>query len=261
LDIWCARRFDGLVDPLPIALVGLLAGAVFGLFGAGGSAFATPMLALAGVPGALAVATPLPAMLPSSLAAARRYLRTGNLDRRVARLAVLGGVPGSVAGALASGVVDGRWLLVLSGVLLLVVGARVLLPDPAGHAGRCDRRRGSDGLVVALAAGIGFLTGLLANGGGFLLVPAFVVVLGLRAGVASGTSMVAVGALAVPTLLVHWHLGHVDWRIAAVFGLGSLPGSVLGARAAQHVPPALARRTFGALLVAFAAWFLAVQVG
>lgn len=253
------RSLNG-VALLPVLLAGLGAGTVFGLFGAGGSAFATPVLALLGMPGALAIATPLPAMLPTSLAGARRYLRSGNLDRRVARLAVVGGLPGTVLGALASSVVDGSRLVLLSGVLLLVVGARVLLPDPAGHADRCEARRDSTPLVLALAFGVGLLTGLLANGGGFLLVPAFVVLLGLSAGRASGTSMVAVGALALPTLLVHWQLGHIDWPVALVFGLGSLPGSLLGARAAEDIPTDIARRLFGALLVGFAIWFLFRQL-
>lgn len=248
------------VEPLPILLAGLAAGTVFGLFGAGGSAFATPMLALIGLPGVMAIATPLPAMLPASIAGARRYLRSGNLDRRVASLAVLGGLPGTVIGALASSVVDGTWLIVLSGVLLAVVGARVLLPDPAGHADRCEARRTSTGIVVSLAFAVGLLTGLLANGGGFLLVPAFVVLLGLSTGMAAGTSMVAVGVLALPTLLVHWQLGHIDWPVALVFGLGVLPGSLVGAHAAQHVPTDIGRRVFGVLLVAFSAWFLFRQL-
>lgn len=248
------------VELVPILFVGLAAGTVFGLFGAGGSAFATPMLALAGVPGVIAVASPLPALLPASIAGARRYLRSGNLDRRVATLAVAGGVPGTIAGALASSLVGGSWLVALSGALLLVVGARVLLPDPAGHRERCTARRERTPVVVAVAFGVGVLTGLLANGGGFLLVPAFVVLLGLSVGMASGTSMVAVGFLAVPTLLVHWQLGHIDWPIALVFGLGVLPGSLVGARAAERIPADRARRAFGILLVAFATWFLLRQL-
>jgi uncharacterized membrane protein YfcA len=259
LDIWIRWELDHPVDLLPILLVGLLAGTVFGLFGAGGSAFATPMLVLAGVPGAFAIATPLPALLPASLAGAHRYLRAGNLDRRVAALAVLGGLPGTIVGALASSLVSGSWLVLLSGALLLVVGARVLLPDPAGHGARCEARRERSAAVVAVAFAVGLLTGLLANGGGFLLVPAFVVLLGLSAAVASGTSMVAVGFLALPTLLVHWQLGHIDWPLALVFGIGVLPGSLFGARASERIPAERARQAFGVLLVVFATCFLARQ--
>ena len=99
---------------LLILLAGVAAGGVFGLFGAGGSAFATPMLALAGVPGAIAIATPLPALLPASVVSARRQLRSGNLDHRVATLVVAGGLPGAIVGALASSQVAGRTLLLLS---------------------------------------------------------------------------------------------------------------------------------------------------
>ena len=243
--------------PVPlILLAGAVAGTVFGIFGAGGSAFATPMLALAGVPGAVAVATPLPALLPASVLSARRQLRSGNLDTRIAWLVVAGGVPGAALGALGSSLVSGQALLVGSGVLLLVVGARVLLPDPADHLDRTAMWRESTALVVAPAFAIGVLSGLLANSGGVLLVPMFILLLGLTAARAAGTSIVAAGALSIPTLLVHTSLGHVDWTVALVFGLGMLPGSLAGSRASERIPVALARRMFGVALVAFAVWFL-----
>ena len=243
--------------PVPlILLAGAVAGTVFGIFGAGGSAFATPMLALAGVPGAVAVATPLPALLPASVLSARRQLRSGNLDTRIAWLVVAGGVPGAALGALGSSLVSGQALLVGSGVLLLVVGARVLLPDPADHLDRTAMWRESTALVVAPAFAIGVLSGLLANSGGVLLVPMFILLLGLTAARAAGTSIVAAGALSIPTLLVHTSLGHVDWTVALVFGLGMLPGSLAGSRASERIPVALARRMFGVALVGFAVWFL-----
>src|SRR5437879_341697 len=119
------------------------------MFGAGGSAFATPVLALLGVPGALAIAAPLPAVFTASLAGGSRCLRSGNLDRRLAGLAVAGGLPGTVLGALASTAIGDHRLLVLSGVMLFAVGARVMLPDRPGHAARAAVRRGRGGLVVS----------------------------------------------------------------------------------------------------------------
>ena len=239
-----------------VLLAGLGVGVVFGMFGAGGSAFATPILALIGVPGVIAVASPLPAMLPASVAGARRYLKSGNLDKRIAKLAVIGGVPGTVIGALVSRLVSGQYLLVLSGVMLLVVGVRMLIPDAEGHKDRSASRRERSGLVLGATFLVGFLTGLLANGGGFLLVPLFVVVLGLTTGKAAGTSMVAVGVLTIPTLITHWALGHIDWRIALVFAVGVVPASLLGARISSVMPAAKARMAFATLLVVFAVWFL-----
>lgn len=244
------------MDVTWIVIAGLGVGTVFGMFGAGGSAFATPVLALLGVPATIAVASPLPAMIPASFAGARRYLRAGVLDTRTAKLAVAGGVPGTVLGAFASSWVGGTALLVASGVMLLVVGARLLSPDPTGQQARADARRGRAGFVIVLAFAIGILTGLLANGGGFLLMPAFILVLGLSATKAAGTSMVAVGALTIPTLAIHIGLGHVDWTVALAFAAGLIPGSLTGARVATRLPAEVTRRAFGIGLVAFAAIFL-----
>ena len=242
-----------------IAPAGFGVGVVFGLFGAGGSAVATPVLALLGVPGIVAVASPLPAVLPASIVGARRYIRSGNLDARTARLAIEGGLPGTVAGALVSGALGGHKLLLLSGVLLLVLGARIVLPDRRRSAARAAARRDNTGLIVGASFVIGVLTGLLANSGGFLLVPLFMLVLGLSARRAAGTSLVAVGVLIVPTLVTHWALGHIDWSVALLFAVGAIPGSVIGSAAAQHLPMGVARRLFGLFLVGFALLFLAVQ--
>lgn len=245
---------------LEIAVAGIAIGIVFGMFGAGGSAFATPILALIGVPGVIAVASPLPAMIPASAAGARRYLKEGNLDRRIAALSIAGGVPGALIGAWLSKLVGGDHLLVLSGLMLLVVGVRILLPDTKGAAGRAAARRDRSGLVIAAAFTVGFLTGLLANGGGFLLVPLYVIVLGLTAVRSAGTSMVVVGVLTIPTLATHWALGHIDWTVALIFAAGVVPASILGARISQHVDAVKARRAFGVLLVAFSVWFLIRQL-
>ncbi len=216
---------------------GLGVGVLFGMFGAGGSAFATPVLALLGVPGLVAVAAPLPAMVPAAAAGARRYWRSGELDRRTAGLAVAGGVPGTVVGAVTSSFVGGASLLVLSGFMLLAVGARMLVHDRVGAQARGDARRNNTALVVGATFAVGFLTGLLANGGGFLLVPLFVLGLGMTTRTAAGTSMVAVGALTIPTLITHAGLGHIDWTIAVLFAIGLLPGSIIGSNLSQHIDP------------------------
>lgn len=245
---------------LEYVIAGLGVGVVFGMFGAGGSAFATPVLALFGVPPLMAVASPLPAMLPAAFTGARRYLRADNLDRRVAKLAIIGGVPGALIGALASALVGGNRLLVLSGLMLLAIGIRLLMRDASGAAARCSARRNNTGLVIGSSLGVGLLTGLLANGGGFLLVPLFVLVLGLTAVEAAGTSMVVVGILTIPTLITHWALGHIDWTVASGFAAGLIPAAAIGSRMAQHIPPARSRLAFGTMLVAFATWFLVHQL-
>ena len=254
-------------DGVVVAMVGLGAGLLYGLFGAGGSAFATPILALVGVPPVLAVASPLPATIPAALAGAWSYRRVGALDTDVARRALLAGVPAAIAGAVATRWVGGHALLLLSGTVLLAAGVRLAVPaigdQPAGHpAGHPAGRRPHRAVLVPVAcAVIGFVAGLLANSGGFLLVPFFLVVVGLDMRAAAATSLLVAAALTVPTAAVHVALGHVDWRVAALTGAGLVPGSVIGSRLAHVCPQDRLRQTFGVALVAFAVWFIAQTVG
>ncbi len=245
------------MPPWPeVTAAGAVIGVLFGLFGVGGSSFATPVLGLLGVPGLIAVAAPLPATIPAAIAGAAAYVRRKELDRGVARWSIVGGVPATVVGALLSASVGGKALLVASGVVLAVVGVRILAPvtSAARLAGRARRRAA---VVVPAAAGIGFFTGLLANGGGFLLVPLFVLVLGLTMPESAGTSLVVIAVLSVPTLATHWALGHIDWAVAAAFAGGAIPGAVAGSRLAAHLPAERLRRGFGVLLIGFAVYFTA----
>jgi len=184
--------------PWPLIVpAGAGVGVLLGLFGVGGSAFATPVLALLGVRGVLAVASPLPATMPAALSGVWTYLRAKDLDWEVARWSITGAVPATIAGGLASSYVGGNSLLIASGIVLAVIGVRILRPtSPAAQADGVARRRA--GVVVTAAIGVGLFTGLLANGGGFLLVPLYLITLGLAMRTAAGTSLIVVAALAAP---------------------------------------------------------------
>ena len=241
-----------------VTAAGLVVGVLFGLFGVGGSSFATPALGLLGVPGLIAVAAPLPATIPAALIGMIAYLRRHQVEWPVARWSIYGGVPATVVGALLSKYVGGRPLLIASGVVLAAVGVRLLLPLPDSSLAGLARRRAS--FVVPAAAAIGLFTGLLANGGGFLLVPLFVVVLGLTMPESAGTSLVVIAALSIPTLATHWALGHINWTVAAAFALGSIPGAAIGSRLTQRLPATSMKRGFGTLLIVFAVYFVGRQI-
>ncbi|MGH9273732.1 MAG: sulfite exporter TauE/SafE family protein [Acidimicrobiales bacterium] len=241
-----------------VTAAGVIVGVLFGLFGVGGSSFATPALGLLGVPGLLAVAAPLPATIPAALVGMVTYVRRRQVEWPVARWSILGGVPGTVVGALCSRYVGGRGLLIASGVVLALVGARILFPLPEQRLALRERRRAA--IVVPAAAAIGLVTGLLANGGGFLLVPLFVLVLGLTMPESAGTSLVVIAALSVPTLITHWSLGHIDGPVAAAFAAGSIPGAGIGSLLAQRLPTDAMKRAFGVLLIGFATYFIARQL-
>lgn len=236
---------------LLIVTAGLAVGVLYGLFGVG-SAVATPLLALAGVPGLVAVTAPLPAILPGSVIGGWAHMRRGTVDRRLAVWTLMSAAPASVLGALASHHLDGAVLVIASGIALLAVGARVLAPDAPGAADKRAGRRERALLVVPAAIVCGFLAGLLANGGGFLLVPLFLLVFGLEVPEAAGTSLVVVTAIAVPTLVTHSLTGGFDWRVTLLFTAGMLPGTLAGVGLGTRLPLARLRRGFGALLVLLA---------
>jgi hypothetical protein len=142
---------------------------------------------------------------------------------------VVGPVPATVTGAMLSRLAGGDLLLVASGVVLVVVGVRVLRPvsESAHRAG--EARRKNRPLPVAASAAVGLFTGLLANGGGFLLVPMFLLLFGLTMPEASGTSLAVIAVLVLPTTATHWALGHIDWTVAAALTLGAAPASTVTA--------------------------------
>ena len=241
-----------------ITAVGLAVSVLFGVFGVGGSSFATPALGLIGVPGLIAVAAPLPATIPAALVGMVAYVRRGQVELPIALWCIYGGVPATVAGAAMSSRVGSSGLLIASGVVLAAVGARLIVPAHTRAQHMTSRRRPA--LVIPAAAVIGFFTGLLANGGGFLLVPLFVLVLGLTMPESAGTSLVVIAVLLIPTLITHWALGHIDWAVAGAFALGSIPGAAAGAQLAQRLPADAMKRGFGITLVGFAIYFVAHQV-
>ena len=112
---------------LAAAVIGLLIGFLGGLLGKGGSAIATPLLHAVGVPAIIAVAAPLPATIPSTLAASWVYWKDRYLDTGIVRTCVLWGVPATVAGALATRWINGGLLVELTDVVLVGIGIRLLV--------------------------------------------------------------------------------------------------------------------------------------
>jgi uncharacterized protein len=247
--------------PWPVfVLAGALIGVLTGLFGVGGSSIATPLLSLLGVPPIIAIATPLPSTVPSAGVAVIPYLREREARPRAAAFTILGGMPAAILGAYLSKRVGGETLLILSGIVLVAVGQRVMRPIDPAMRGRGATRRRNRPALVAVAAGIGFFTGLLANGGGFLLVPAYLLLFGLRMREAAGTSLLVIIVLAIPTLLVHWSLGHVDWAVAGAFALGAVPTAFFAGRFAHAVDGPSIRRAFGWFLTASGAGFVVYRL-
>jgi uncharacterized protein len=243
------------------ALIGVGIGFLSGLLGKGGSAIATPLLHLAGFPAIVAVASPLPATIPSTLAASYAYASSGEplVEHRVVRWTIACGIPATVVGALLTRWVGGGVLVLATDVVLVALGVRLLVhPRPAADLHELRPAPGTPALV-AIAVAVGLLAGLLANSGGFLLAPLFVTALRLPIKSALASSLVVASVLAVPGTITHAVLGHIDWTLVLVFASTSVPLSFTGARVALRTDPQRLERLYGGALVVLGTIFLALH--
>jgi hypothetical protein len=102
------------------------------------------------------------------------------------------------------------------------------------------------------------MSGLLANSGGFLLAPLYIVVLRIPIKAAFASSLVVAAALAVPGTIVHALLGHIDWNVVAVFAVTAIPLSYVGGRVAVRTHAPKLERLYGAGLLIIGLVTLAV---
>jgi uncharacterized protein len=233
-------------------LSGSFVGFSLGLVGGGGSILAVPlMIYLVGVPNAhVAIGTSAFAVAVNAAANLVSHARTGTVKWSCAGLFAIAGVAGAFAGSSLSKIVDGRRLLALFAVLMVVV-AGVMFARRAS-AGDADVRldgRNSPRLILS-GLGTGALSGFFGIGGGFLIVPCLMFATGMPIINAIGSSL-----LGVTAALNYAASGLVDWRLAATFIVGGVMGGLAGGRLAG----ALGSRR-GALNAIFAALILVVAI-
>ena len=248
---------------LGAVLTGVAIGFLGGLFGKGGSALATPLLSLLGYPGFIAVASPLPAAVPATLIASAEYWRSHLLDWEIVGWSVAIGVPAILAGSILSPHVGAKPLLVVTGLLVLAFGvsflffprdrslAKEAIDNPHGLRPAYWRVR-----LIIVAICVGSISGLLANAGGFLLVPCYTEFLKQPMKKAFACSLAVSAVLAVPGTIVHAYLGHISWLVTSLVALGSIPFSFLGARLAIGTRAAELERWYGLALTCLGIFFL-----
>lgn len=121
-----------------------------------------------------------------------------------------------------------------------------------GAAGETmTRRQLVLGALIGLGAGVA--SGYVGVGGGFIMVPLFVSVIGIAMKKASGTSLIAVTILAIPGAIEQALLGNVQFSVGIALAIGSIPGAVLGAQLVRFVPERTLRFIFGGFLIVVAA--------
>jgi len=240
---------------IPLVLMGLFVGLMGGMFGFGGSSISTPLLrVLFSIPPYYALASPLPMTLLSSAIATKRYYGEGYIEWDAVKKMLLVIIPGSFIGAYSTKYIDGKMLMLLTAAFLVYVSVRFIFYSEPNK--KIERRIG-----IILLAGflIGLLSGMLANGGGIMIVP-ILVFLGLNIKRAIGTSMALVFFVAIPSFIVHWYLGHIDWVITLALSVGALPGAYLGAWITVGMDRRKLRKMYGAFLLVFALYFAIFEI-
>jgi uncharacterized protein len=250
------------VTPAEIAVgvaIGLASGILSGLFGVGGGIVMTPGIqVLLGAPPIVALATPLPAILPTALAGALTYHRRGEVDLRAASWLTPPGLVGAALGAWATEWIDTTWLLLVTAGLIgyqaIAIVRRASQPEVSWEAS-------VPGLTFASIGGIaGFVSGLLGIGGGIVIVPLLAGRLGMPLKRVLGTSLVAIVALVIPGTIVHAVLGHIDVGIFLAIVVGAVPGARLGAGIALGTGERSLRMLVGAFLLVVAVAYAAEQL-
>ena len=207
-----------------VVALGLAIGVLLGLLGGGGSILAVPALVYgAGEPLARAVPASLLVVGISSATALLPRLRGGQVRWRIAL----------VFGA--------------SGMLAAFAGAAVnrLLPEQLVLLGFVA-------VMIAAGVAVGFLTGLFGVGGGFLIIPALVLLLGLPMTVAVGTSLVIVTLNSAAGFTAHAGNVQLDWPLLAAFTAAAVTGSLLASRVSTRIDTQRLQRSFAVLVLATA---------
>ena len=277
---------------LVAVLLGVLIGLSLGALGGGGSILTVPALVYAlGEPARAATTGSLVIVGMTALAGAAGHARSGNVRWGTGLLFGAVGVATSFAGTALNAAVDPDVLLLAFGGLMLVaaaaLGTRTSHPVPAlledGVGGAEDARAGRpagvplapgpggpghDGVltrqtaakVVVAGLVVGFLTGFLGVGGGFLIVPALVMVLAFPMSLAVGTSLVIIAINSAASLVARAGAGTFHWSVIVPFTLAAIVGSLAGKRVADRVDGPSLTRAFAGLMVAVAVYVIARSV-
>jgi uncharacterized membrane protein YfcA len=240
-------------------VLGFAIGLTLGLLGGGGSILTVPALVyLVGQPPAAAVTASLVIVGANSAVGVFLHRAQGTLNWRVALLFGGAGMVTAYAAAGWSRGLSPQLVMSLFALLMLVIGGLMLASRPAPAGTGVGR-----GLLLTLVSGavVGVVTGFLGVGGGFLIVPALVLLVGLPMREAVGTSLVVIAMNSAAGFL--GHLGGVtpDFTVIALFIISGLAGTTVGTRFSGRISPEHLRRAFAVFVILLAIVLLIDNVG
>jgi hypothetical protein len=274
-----------------LLVLGTVVGFLSGVFGVGGGFLATPFLIFMGIPPAIAVGTQANQLIASSVTGVLGHLRRGNVDVRMGTVMLGGGFAGSIIGILIFRLLQhlGQIDLVINILYVLLLGIIGLMMLFESISTVLHRSKATEDIQslsqrapfknlpykmrfaqsrlyisALLPAGVGFIGGLLISimgiGGGFIMVPAMIYILGMPSLLVPGTSLFQIIFIAAFSCLMHAVANNtVDLVLALVMMVGSVVGAQAGVRVARHLKGAPARIIL-ALLIVFVSFRLAAEL-
>jgi uncharacterized membrane protein YfcA len=244
------------VSPALLALpFGLAIGLLLGLVGGGGSILAVPVLVyVLGQPVKEATTESLLVVGTAALVGAIDHARVGRVQMRTALAFGAAGALGALPGTALNRVVPAQLLLVAFAGLLLAAAASLLRRRSDLLARSSDA---SWARAAAAGVGTGVLTGFLGVGGGFLIVPALVLLLGVPVKLAVGSSLLAIVLTSAAAFAAHLSSGGIDASIALVFTGGAIGGTLAGRRLGTDISPERLGQLLACVLAAVGLFVLA----
>ncbi|MDP9860981.1 MULTISPECIES: sulfite exporter TauE/SafE family protein [Streptosporangium] len=240
-------------------LAAVAVGVTLGLFGGGGSILMVPMLMyIAQVPGKTAIAMSLLVVAATSAAGLISHARAGRVRWRTGLIFGAAGMAGAYAGGLI-----GPYLpeaILLGGFAAMMVATAIAM---IRGRSRVSAKTGADlpvGRILIDGVVVGVVTGLVGAGGGFLVVPALVLLGGMPMAAAVGTSLLVIAMKSLAGLAGYLQTVTIDWRLAAVVTVAAVVGGLAGGQLAGHINPDRLRRAFGWAVLAMGVFVLAQQV-
>lgn len=246
----------------------ILIGLLLGLLGGGGSILTVPMLVyVLHIEPKTAIVTSFVVVGISSLMAIVQHALKHHVCWKSGMFFGLSGMAGAFGGGRLAAYVSGEVLMVLFGLVTLITGiamarrrdAEIHGPAPAEPGATCPAEV-PYGRVLFDGFFVGGLTGLVGVGGGFLIVPALVLLVGLPMPAAVGTSLLVVAMNAAAGLGGYANHVPLDLPLTAIVTAGTVAGSVVGAWLSPRIGATLLRRAFGFLVVSVAVYVLQESV-
>jgi len=242
--------------------LGALIGVLLGMLGGGGSILAVPALVYGmGLDIEQAIPISLIVVAAASAVGVLPKIRARQVQWRVAGVFAAAGIPATVAGSAISRHLPQSVLLVGFATVMVVAALRMLSDQAqtgtacrvdAGGVNwrRCVPRSTAAGLLV------GLLTGLFGVGGGFLIIPALVVLLGVEMATAVGTSLVIIVVNSTVGLAAHLQSISIDWQVTSAFVVAAMAAALVVGFIGTGIDTGRLRRWFGYLVLVVAGYVL-----